>query len=644
MKALSNVSKSALMAALITGICAGGVQQSLAAEVQSYTLDEMVVTATRTEKAVVDTPANVQVITGKEIKEGGYQSVFEAVKNFSQANVHTYQEDGGDYGGMMSRIRVRGIDDATLVLINGNPANYMNHASLNSIPMDQIEKIEVVKGANSVLYGPQAMGGVINIITKHPGQDDKVSGNVYGSYGNRKNEAGTSIQTEFVNIGYKKTWNRDFNDAVMPGTTGRGTAFDIIDKSSDQLYLDANVAKDLTFSYGRTHNESKFKAGKWVNFSPVLDKLTAYQSTFDNYSLAYNSDNGWKGVLGYNSVRMDSRPDKTYPSVGSYSNYDGYSMNADLQKTFLSNDDKNALTVGANFNREFMQQDGAKHNENTRDAYSLYQSYDFHTSDKMEFIIGLREYYVDKTQYQDSDFQLLPQVQGIYKATEKSNYYFNVGKSFQMPSISSSFYYSDNSVINSDLKPQSGWSYEAGYKYDDGKTSVSADVFYMKVKDKFYWDKDEEDRNIMRNRDQWKNTGVELNYKQTFDDQLSGSFGITYQNPQGYSNGKWVQDAAKVIMNMGATYNRDKFTVDSRLFTYLKREPAYYNYTHTSSKNPDHNLKNLVDLTMTLTYKPTNNDTLRLVGKNLFGREDALNNYEYMTMPRNYVFTYERSF
>ena len=44
----------------------------------------------------------------------------------------------------MSRIRVRGIDDGTLVLVNGNPSNYMNHATLNTVPMDQIEKIEVV--------------------------------------------------------------------------------------------------------------------------------------------------------------------------------------------------------------------------------------------------------------------------------------------------------------------------------------------------------------------------------------------------------------------------------------------------------------------------------------------------------------------
>lgn len=66
----------------------------------------------------------------------------------------------------MSRIRMRGIDNGTLVLVNGNPSTYMNNATLDNIPIDQIERIEIVKGAGSVLYGPQAMGGVVNIITK----------------------------------------------------------------------------------------------------------------------------------------------------------------------------------------------------------------------------------------------------------------------------------------------------------------------------------------------------------------------------------------------------------------------------------------------------------------------------------------------
>ena len=620
------------------GVCAS---TALAAEVTpEYALDELVVTATRTEKTVLDTPANVTVITQKELKDSGYQSVFQAVKDLSQANNHTYQEDGGDYGGMMSRIRVRGIDDGTLVLVNGNPSNYMNHATLNTVPMDQIEKIEIVKGSNSVLYGPQAMGGVINIITKRPQKTGKVTGNVIGGLGSNKKLAGTNIQTDFVNIGYKKTWNKDFNGAVMPGTKGSGTAINIKDKSSDQFYLDAQLAKDLTFSWGRNHSEVKYQSGNFNNFVPGMTKLSQYNSTYNSYSLAYdNKDNGWKTVLGYNTMDLSCLPLKG----GSYSKYDGYNANFDVQKRFNLNK-RDSLILGVNANRESMQTQTTVFNKAVRNSYSAYQSWDVHTSDAFELILGLREYYVGSNQYYDSDFQLLPQVQGIYKANDISNYYFNVGKSFEMPGISSTFYYNSNYSINTALKPQSGWTYELGYKVDDGTTAFSADVFHMKIKDKFFWDKDSEGNNIMRNRDKWENTGLELSYKQKLDENWSANIGWTLQNPKACSKGVWSQDTAKNILNLGADFHKGKFDWNTRLFAYLNREIAYYNAEHTSSKIHDHNLKNSIDVAMTVTYRPTTKDTFRVAAANLLNRDDALNNYEYKTMPRNVLFTYERSF
>lgn len=635
-KALSN---AVLMSVVLgVGVCAS---TALAAEVTpEYALDELVVTATRTEKTVLDTPANVTVITQKELKDSGYQSVFQAVKDLSQANNHTYQEDGGDYGGMMSRIRVRGIDDGTLVLVNGNPSNYMNHATLNTVPMDQIEKIEIVKGSNSVLYGPQAMGGVINIITKRPQKTGKVTGNVIGGLGSNKKLAGTNIQTDFVNIGYKKTWNKDFNGAVMPGTKGSGTAINIKDKSSDQFYLDAQLAKDLTFSWGRNHSEVKYQSGTFNNFVPGMTKLSQYNSTYNSYSLAYdNKDNGWKTVLGYNTMDLSCLPLKG----GSYSKYDGYNANFDVQKRFNLNK-RDSLILGVNANRESMQTQTTVFNKAARNSYSAYQSWDVHTSDAFELILGLREYYVGSNQYYDSDFQLLPQVQGIYKANDISNYYFNVGKSFEMPGISSTFYYNSNYSINTALKPQSGWTYELGYKVDDGTTAFSADVFHMKIKDKFFWDKDSEGNNIMRNRDKWENTGLELSYKQKLDENWSANIGWTLQNPKACSKGVWSQDTAKNILNLGADFHKGKFDWNTRLFAYLDREIAYYNAEHTSSKIHDHNLKNSIDVAMTVTYRPTTKDTFRVAAANLLNRDDALNNYEYKTMPRNVLFTYERSF
>ena len=67
---------------------------------------------------------------------------------------------------MTSKIMVRGVQDGTLVLVDGIPMNMDGRYNLDDIPSDAIERIEVVKGGGSVLYGSEATGGVINIITK----------------------------------------------------------------------------------------------------------------------------------------------------------------------------------------------------------------------------------------------------------------------------------------------------------------------------------------------------------------------------------------------------------------------------------------------------------------------------------------------
>ena len=641
-----SLTKVILMGLLASSNVIWGGTEVHAEEPQKFLLDEMIVTATRSEKSLQDTPANAQVITAKDIENGGFTNAFEAVKNLGQVNVHTYQDDGGDYGGMMSRIRMRGIDNGTLVLVNGNPSTYMNNATLDNIPIDQVERIEIVKGAGSVLYGPQAMGGVVNIITKRPEKTGKVKGNFYGGIGNIKRETGINIQTDIMNIGFKESWNKDVNDAVLPGTTGLGTAINFKDKKNQQLYLDLSVGKDLTFSYGRTKNSVKYESGNYKNFIPEMDKLGDFDTTYNNYSLFYNNDkDGWRAVLGYNKIDKENIYDKNYPKQSSDGSYSGYNMNLDLQKKFdLKNN--NFWIVGANFVKESMENiSGNKFNENGRKSYSLYQSYDFHTTDRLEFIIGLREYYLSKSVYQDSDFQLLPQVQGLYKINEHSNYYFNVGKSFEMPSISSAFYYSDDYVINTNLKPQSGWSYEVGYKYDDNHRTLNADIFYMTVKDKFYWDKNSDGSNIMKNRDKWKNLGLEISYKQKINENFDTSLGLTVQNPVAKStDGSWVQDTSKYIINLGANYHKNKFMADMRIFSYLGRENAFYNREHTSSNIKDHKLKNSLDLTVTLSYNPTKFDSFKLIGRNLLDREDSLNNYEYRTTPINYSFIYERNF
>lgn len=136
------------------------------------TMDEVVVTATRSRESVREVPATVTVINSAELMSSGASSVVEALEMRANIHVRTYS---GNPSQAQLDLRGFGGDNPfgkTLVMLDGRRLNRMDMASINwmQIPLQSIERIEVVRGANSVLYGDAAIAGVIHIITKK-GQD-----------------------------------------------------------------------------------------------------------------------------------------------------------------------------------------------------------------------------------------------------------------------------------------------------------------------------------------------------------------------------------------------------------------------------------------------------------------------------------------
>ena len=129
-------------------------------------LDKIVVTPSRIEESYGDTCRNVDVVTSKDIESSGSGNVAEALTDITSVNMRDY---GGP--GASKTIRMRGSTASqVLVLVDGRPVNNPRdgETDLNSIPLDNIERIEVVHGPASSLYGSQAMGGTVNIITRKP--------------------------------------------------------------------------------------------------------------------------------------------------------------------------------------------------------------------------------------------------------------------------------------------------------------------------------------------------------------------------------------------------------------------------------------------------------------------------------------------
>ncbi|KAF1055294.1 MAG: Colicin I receptor [Stenotrophomonas maltophilia] len=167
----SSVSRHALCSALLlalappafAGAAAGGAPQ---------TLDKVVVTASGFEQKITDAPASISVVSREELSKRPYTSLVDALRDVEGIDVGMETTDKNG----RATISMRGLpSEYTLVLIDGRrqsnagqlyPNNFGGGQFAYLPPLDAIERIEVVRGPMSTLYGSDAMGGVINIITR----------------------------------------------------------------------------------------------------------------------------------------------------------------------------------------------------------------------------------------------------------------------------------------------------------------------------------------------------------------------------------------------------------------------------------------------------------------------------------------------
>lgn len=154
-----------------------------------YSLNEVVVTASRTPEKKIDTNADVAVVTAKEIEQKHFDDVAQAVKNVPGVFIASHGASGQSYNS--DQIYINGSSNV-VALVDGirrntNGNSLMNASIAELVAMDSVDHIEVLKGSSSTLYGSDAQGGVINIITKEA-KEDGVKTTLRTSFGDNSKE------------------------------------------------------------------------------------------------------------------------------------------------------------------------------------------------------------------------------------------------------------------------------------------------------------------------------------------------------------------------------------------------------------------------------------------------------------------------
>lgn len=611
-----------------------------AEDLQEFALEDMVVTATRTESKMVDVPVNTTVISAEKIADRHYLDVADALKDVPGANVL----DTG-VGAYEKKVVLNG-DERVLVLVDGKRVNIdmgtMSRASydLNQMPdVSLIERIEVVKGHGGALYGSDAVGGVINIITKKMDH----------SYGK-------------VSIGFGSHQARDAKAmyTIKEGKTGVMVAASKY-KQGYHEYKDAKTDANKRWPAASTYENEK-----------VSVKLSQELSETSNLELGYDFSK-FEGVRSYSTKAKSASfsnkktndfyakydwtvNDKDQGFIQLYRNKYDYYNAGDMYETDtgfeaqqnITLSDNNQLVVGASYRKAKALNATSYTAEKSINNKAVFVSDQWEFAPSWTLDAGVR---YDKHSTAGSKTTWSA---GLNKKfDENSHAYFNWGQVFKAPTLDDLYYYSVmdfdgfkyESYGNPNLKPEKGdtWTIGYGTKIAD-KTSVNISYFQSKLEDAIDWDTTNSDNasvSIVRNVDKQKKNGMELSVAHELNDNWDLEASYTYIRVKNNEHGSGYVRDANYIPNMyrfGVRYHDDLWNAD----LFLRGGSGADKSAYVDSK--------YVTLDMSVAYKATKDLSFYAKGYNLFNKAYAESagvnggTYTYPAQGRRFIIGAEYTF
>lgn len=542
---------------------------------ETVNLEEMVVTASRFQEEIRTVPANVTVITSEDIKNSTARNIPDLLR--SQVGIQVNDITGNNRS---FSVDLRGFGAAattnTLVLVDGRRVNQpdLSGTDWSLISLDRVERIEIIRGGRgSVLYGDNASGGVINIITKQ-GNGFKVTGELMaGSYDSIDGKASISGTTEKVSYalsgryadsdGYRDNSNTEFKDiggnlnwfvnnrlnlnfstdyhkdsAGLPGGILK-SEFDAGVSRTDTLYpknfadvedyyfkagpeiyfLDNSLFKtDISYRKRSSVFDITFFGGNFVGDTDIKTVVFAPQVVLKEK--IFDRENSL--TIGFDYEKAEEDITNTALFSGSEPSLDQFDLEKKNTAYYIYNEfkpvDTLALSAGYRYDRGKFQFDPVK--PGTPDS---------RTTDESLYNAGIN-----------------------YKFYKNSYAYFGYARSFRYPVLDEFFNFTNNTV-NSNLDAQTSDDYELGLRYYfSDRFFAHVNWFLLNTKDEIFFNtltfaNENLDGKTCRQ-------GVELTLSKSFDHvNLIGSYSYTdAEIRSGQYSGKEIPNVAEHKANFGA--------------------------------------------------------------------------------------------
>jgi vitamin B12 transporter len=569
------------------------------------------VTATRTPISRKDVIADITTINEEEIERAGSSSLTDLLQR--QPGIEIYNSGGQ---GKVSSLHIRGSEsDHVVVLIDGLRVNQVTSGltAFENIPLSQIEKIEIVRGASSSLYGAGAIGGVIQIFTKKGVSGFKPYAAIgYGRYDTKTAQAGIRAGNDSTNYAIN----------ISSLSTDGFSAL----KTNDPIFNDKDGYNNLSLSGSINH---KFNQDNSIGVNFIKSSgNNKYDNRFATSFIDYKNkmDTQATGINFSNKVTNDWQSDlKIGQSIYKYNGHDGVSWTPNISKqnqlSWLNNITLSlgSLLLGYDFNRETINK-SLEYDKSERNNSGYLVGY---LLNRDNHNLQLNYRVDDNSAYGKFNTGNIGYGYNLSKQWNISSLY---GTAFRAPNFMDlyyGYYYGGSYVVasNPNLKPEESKNIEASLRYQKDEDKFSATIFKNKIDNFIQLDSGY----IPQNTEKAKFEGITFNGS-TFIDHFQLYGNVTFQSAKNEVTNERLLRRAQNYGNAGLNYYFSQWNLGAEITAQGEKK-------ETAAVIPGYALINFV-----ADYKISNSMKLNFRLNNVLNKDYAL---AYEGNPKTTGFAYQ---
>ena len=434
-----------------------------------------IISSPRIELAFSENSRTIQVITKEEIQNSPATNISELLQQISGVDVRRR-----GVSGIQADLYIRGgTFDQTLLLIDGfkvEDAQTGHHTMNMAIPIDVIERIEIIKGAASRIYGQNAFTGAINIVTKQAVKNQRSRKIGFGSFEQR--DASLTLHQSYENSSFITHYSRQSSEGYRYNT----------DFNNNNNFIKSNFKiKALPINMIASFNERKFGANGFYASPEAIDQYEETQASLLGVSTEIRSGSIIIKPKIYWKRNQDMyiylRDDPSFYRNFHITNKTGIELNgSSTSKTGITGFGIDVASVSLSSNNL---------GNRNRTMINVFIEHQFKLlKNKLDITPGIAFNYFSDFKFNKNyknnffrNFLAFPGIDVGYKINDNLRIYTNIGYTYRAPTYTDLYYSSPTTIGNEKLIPEKAFSEEIGIRYFKNKLNFSLVLFNRKAKD-----------------------------------------------------------------------------------------------------------------------------------------------------------------